>query len=328
MVASVAKVSSSTTDNQESKPAAVIATLAESAVSVPKQLTTVVHKKAASAIASVPTPGAVTLKSKSRSQKITTVSKIVAFVNKSVITSTQVNAQVVLALQTLKQKGVANPNQSDVRSKVIEQLIMQQIQLDLAARAGIKTTDIEVVEGINNMAKAQNMTPDAFKANLLKQGLSYDEFRKQIQNQITMEKLKHREVDGRVAINEDEVTRVLNSEAYKKRVDYNLSLIIVALPEQSTNAIIDQKQNVANQALAQLKAKVPFNQVAIKYSNAPNALSGGELGWRSSATLPPMIASELENLPVGGYTNVIRLPVGFFIFKINNIKKHGMQQMI
>jgi peptidyl-prolyl cis-trans isomerase SurA len=333
---SPAKASSSITANQVfQQPPATIA-IAESSVPA-KKLTTVVHKKTTDGIIS--NPGVVTLKSKpestvvafkprTRSKKIITISKIVVFVNKGVITSTQVNAQVAQALQTLKQKGVTSFNQKDVRAKVIEQLIMQQIQLDLAARSGIKTTDIEVAEGINNMAKSQKMTPVAFKAHLTKQGVNYDEFRKQIQTQITMEKLKHREVDGRVSINEDEVNRVLASEAYKNRVDYNLSVIIIGLPEQSTNAIISQKQSLANQALANLKSGVSFNQVAIKYSNAPNALSGGELGWRSSATLPPMIASALANLPVGGYSSVIKLPVGFFIFKINSIKKHGMQQIV
>jgi peptidyl-prolyl cis-trans isomerase SurA len=143
-----------------------------------------------------------------------------------------------------------------------------------------------------------------------------------------MEKLKQREVDGRIIVNDDEVNRVLNSEAYKTRVDHHLAMISITIPEQATADMINQKKNIANSAYAELKSGISFDKVAVKYSNAPNALSGGDLGWRSSAALPPIIADGLKNLPIGGYTNVIKLPVGFFIFKVSEIKKHGTIQIV
>lgn len=265
---------------------------------------------------------------KIQSQKIKTVNKVVAFVNKSVITSNQVDAMVEQTLQTFKQKGITNPNLADIRSKVIDQLIMQQIQLDMAGRSGIKTNDIEINDAINNMAKAQNITVDVLKSNLIKQGMTYEDFRNQLQKQIIMEKLKQREVDGRVVVNDDEVNRVLNSEAYKTRVDYRLAMISITIPEQATTEMVAGKKQIADSAYAELKSGISFEKVAVKYSNAPNALSGGDLGWRSSAALPPVIADGLKNLPVGGYTNVIKLPVGFFIFKITENKKHGTVQIV
>ncbi|MCC2625278.1 MAG: molecular chaperone SurA [Burkholderiales bacterium] len=266
---------------------------------------------------------------KLQSQKIKMVSKVVAFVNKGVITSNQVNMTVAQTVQMFKQKGITNPNMNDVRSKVIEQLIMQQIQLDLAQRSGIKTNDIEINDAINNMAKSQNMTPEAFKNNLPKlQGVTYDEFRDQMQKQIIMEKLKQREVDSRIVVNDDEVNRILNSEAYKTRIDYHLAMISITIPEQATTDVLKQRQSIANNAYNELKSGISFDKVAVKYSNAPNALSGGDLGWRNSAALPPVIANGLKDLSVDGYTNVIKLPVGFFIFKVNEIRKHGAVQII
>lgn len=263
-----------------------------------------------------------------KSQKIQMLNKVVAFVNKSVITSNQVDTMAAQTLQTFKQKGITNPNMSDIKAKALEQLIMQQIQLDMASRAGIKTNDIEINDAINNMAKAQNITADTLRSNLIKQGLTYEDFRNQLQKQIIMEKLKQREVDSRIVANDDEVNRILNSEAYKNRIDYRLAMISITIPEQATSDILRQKQNLANSAYNELKSGVAFDKVAVKYSNAPNALTGGDLGWRSSAALPPIISDSLKNLAVGGYTNVIKLPVGFFIFKINETKKHGTVQIV
>jgi len=263
-----------------------------------------------------------------QAQKIKMVNKVVAFVNKGVITSNQVDAMVNQTLQTFKQKGITNPNINDIRSKVIDQLIMQQIQLDMAQRSGIKTNDIEINDALNNMAKSQNITVDVLKNNLAKQGTTYDESRNQLQKQIIMEKLKQREVDGRIVVNDDEVNRILNSEAYKTRIDYHLAMISITIPEQATADILRQKQNLANSAYSELKSGVSFDKVAVKYSNAPNALTGGDLGWRSSAALPPIISNSLKDLPIGGYTNVIKLPVGFFIFKVSETKKHGTIQIV
>jgi peptidyl-prolyl cis-trans isomerase SurA len=261
-------------------------------------------------------------------QKIKTINRVVAFVNKGIVTSNQVDAMMTQTLQTFKQKGIANSDSTEIREKVIDQLVMQQIQLDLAERSGIKTNDLEVNDAISNMAKAQNTTVEGLKATVAKQGISYDDFRTQIQSQITMEKLKQREVDGRVIVNDDEVNRVLNSEAYKSRVDYRLAMISISIPEQATADVVQQRQAVADKAYNELKSGVTFDKVAVKYSNSPNALSGGDLGWRSSAALPPVIADKLNNLPTGGFTPVIKLPYGFFIFKVNEIRKHGTLQIV
>lgn len=259
---------------------------------------------------------------------IITVDKIIAYVNRGVVTLTEVNEQVNQALQGFKQKGLVPPNINDIRNRVIEQLIMQKIELDLANRTGIKTTDLEVTDAINNIAKQNKMTLDQFKVVLAKQGTSFEDFRKQVKTQITIDKLKQREVDGRVSVNEDEVNRILNSEAYKNRIDYNLSDIIIGVPEQATPDIVEAKQNLAIKAYNELKSGTSFYQVAAKYSNAPNALTGGELGWKTNAALPADILKSLAGITPGGFTSIIHLPVGFFIFKVNDIKQHGAPQIV
>lgn len=256
------------------------------------------------------------------------IDKIVAYVNKEVITSNQVNKQVKQVLQQLKQSGGSLPSGVDIRNQVLDQLIMQKIQLDLVARIGIKTTDIEIMEAIKSIAKMQQIDLAQLTEKLKKQGISFDTFRQQIRTQILIDKLKQREVDVRVAVSDDEVNRVLSSEAYKKREDYDLSVIIINIPEQGQPLEVEQKQKFANQAYLELKNGVAFEQVAAKYSVAPNALSGGRMGWKSSTALPPIFATELKDLSVNNFTKVIRVPMGFFIFKVNGIRKHGMPQIV
>lgn len=259
---------------------------------------------------------------------IKTVNKIVAYVNKGVITTVEVNEQIAQIIQNYKQKGMTPPDPGDIKARIIDELILQKAELDFASRTGIKTTDAELNGAINNIAGQNNMNLDQFKEYLKKQGITYDKFTKQISDQITIDKLKQREVDGRVSVNDHEVDLVLNSEAYKNRVDYNLSDIIVAVSDKATPDIVNEKQNLAIAAYNELKAGTPFYKVSAKYSNSANALTGGELGWKSNATLPPDILKSFNGVSIGGITSIIHLPVGFFIFKVNDIKKHGAPQMV
>ena len=257
-----------------------------------------------------------------------TVNKIVAYVNKRIITQNEVSKQIVQARNNLQQRGIANADTTDLRAKVLDQLIMQQIQLDLAARGGIKTSDAEVTDAITSIEKGQSLSDSQFRAKLTSQGVTFDDFRQQISDQITIEKLKQREVDGRVVVNDDEVTRILNSASYKNRIDYRLADIVVNIPEQATLEVTSQKQALADQIYTQLKQGASFDQLVLKYSNGPNVLNGGDLGWKSNTSLQPIILNQISNLPVGGIAPVVKFPGGFFIFKVNAIKQHGTPQIV
>ncbi len=256
------------------------------------------------------------------------INKIVAYVNKRIITQNELTNQMAQAKFNLSERGIKDTNTADLKNKVLEQMIMQQIQLDLAQRGGIRTSDAEVNDSIAANEKAQRITDEQMHQKLASQGLSYDDFRSQIRDQITIEKLKQREVDGRVVINEDEVTRILNSETYKNKIDYRLADIVINMPEQAMQEVIAQKQKQADMIYQLLKQGQSFDQMAIKYSSAPNALTGGDLGWKSNTSLPPIILNQLTGLKQGEITQVIKLPVGFFIFKVNGIKQHGTPQIV
>lgn len=257
-----------------------------------------------------------------------TLDKIVAFVNKGVITSNQLETQINIMRVSYKQKGIVVPDSLDFKNNVLNQMITLRVQLDLAQRLGVQTSDIEIANSIAGIAKSEGISVDQFKARLISSGINYDDFRIQVFQQITAEKLKQREVDGRIAVTDEEIDRVLNSEAYKNRVDYNLSYIMINVPEQSTIQVVQAKKNLADEAYRALKDGQSFNNVSVKYSNAPNALNGGVLGWKSNIVLPVIIANALKNVDKGDVSQVIQLPVGFLIFKVNDIKKVGSTQIV
>lgn len=256
------------------------------------------------------------------------INKVAAFVNKRIITENELNSQMIQAKARLQQRGIVVNDNKELRKQVLDQLILEQIELDLANRTGIKTTDSEVNDAIQNIEKNQGINEDQLRAKLNQQGISYEDFRQQVNDQITVEKLKQREVDGRVVVNDDEINRILNSEIFKHRIDYHLSDILISVPEQATQDVVAQRQAFANQIYNLLLQGQPFDQMAIKYSKAENALTGGDLGWKSNTSLPPIVLDPISKLNKGEITPVIRMPVGFFIFKVNDIKQHGAPQIV
>ena len=256
------------------------------------------------------------------------INRIVAFVNKSVITSKEVDEGVKQTIYNFQEKNIATPPLNTLKHQVLEQLIMQKIQLDMAKNAGIKTSDVETNDAISNILKQQKISLEELKIKLIKSGITYSDFRRQVQDQLTIEKLKQREIGGRVSISENEVDRILSSELYKHKIEYDLSDIVVNIPDHASDDIIKQKKVIINAAYNALKTGQPFTQIVMKYSDGQNALSGGDLGWRSNLALPPIIVKELEDLPIGGFTNVIQLPSGLFIFKINKTRKYGEAQIV
>jgi peptidyl-prolyl cis-trans isomerase SurA len=259
---------------------------------------------------------------------IQSLDRILVFVNKGVITSNQVNVQLKLMQSNYKQKGVAIPQTQDFKNSILNQMVTDKVELDLAERMGIKATDLEVSNAINNMIKAQKISLKQFKERILRGGITYNDLQQQASRQIVMEKLKQREVDSRVVVSDEEVNRVLASEAYKKRIDYNLSYIIISVPEQATPKELQAKTASINQAYSEITHGKPFNDVSAQYSNAPNALEGGILGWKSNVALPGAISSALQGLKNGQITKVIRLPMGFLIFKVNDIRSFNTQQIV
>lgn len=256
---------------------------------------------------------------------IQTIDKIIAFVNKDIITSNEFETQILLyKFNNLDKKNINN----NIKNNILDQLINSKLELIIAHKEGITTNDEEVNTALKSILKAQNLNISQLQNKLSEYKISYNEYKQFIREQIILEKLKQKNIDSRVFINEDEINKILNSTAFKSRIDYNLSYILISIPENATSNIYNQRKQIATQALKELNAGEKFRTVSTKFSNANNALSGGNIGWKSNVVLPPQIANALSKIKKNDFTDIIELPIGFMIFKINDIRSFYTQQII
>lgn len=250
------------------------------------------------------------------------LNSIIVFVNKSVITASQLAKEIKIEMNNLQMNGVKVNSiaKEDLSKQVLEQMILEKIQLDFASKSGIRTNDNEVNTAFNNIITNSHISVDDYQKKLNNAGISLEAFKDKIRKQIIIEKLKQKDVDNRIVISDDEVNRTIASESYKNQVQYHLSMILVSIPEGATPDQIDKKHKEILNVQNDLKNGIPFSQVAIKYSNAPNALQGGVLGWKSNLSLPSFILDPIKVLHKDECSDIINSPMGFLIFKVNDIK--------
>jgi peptidyl-prolyl cis-trans isomerase SurA len=247
-----------------------------------------------------------------------TLERIVAVVNKSVITEGELAARIASVSKNLARQGVQLPPADTLRQQVLERLISERVLIDYAADTGIRIDDAQLDRAIDRIAEQNKLTLPQFKAALEKEGVSLASFREDIRNDMTISRLREREIDSRVYVSEAEVDQLLASQKdqAKAETEYHLSHILVALPAGATPEQAAARQRRAEAALQEIKAGKAFAQVAATYSDAPDALSGGDLGWRGAGRLPPDILAAVDALQPGGVTTVIRSAAGFHILKL------------
>src|SRR6185503_11977796 len=199
---------------------------------------------------------------------------------------------------------------SDVLTQqILERMINDLLQVQLAKETGIKVDDSTLDKTIDRIAQENN--------------LSRSEFRVDIRNEILLARLREREVENNIVVTDAEVETELEREAREKTGDseFRLSHILVLVPPQATSDAIEQRRRRAMQALGELRMGANFAQIAATYSDAPDALQGGSLGWRPVARLPSLFTEALEKLAPGEVSDIIRSPNGFHIVKL--MEKRG-----
>lgn len=257
---------------------------------------------------------------------VATVDRIVAVVNKDVITQSELSARMAEARVNLKRQNVPLPDDAVLQRQVLDQLVRDQLQLQYAASNGIEVSDGELDETIARLAQQNKTDVAGLRAKLSAEGIAYADFRDDLRRQVILDRLRDR-VASRVNVSDLEVDQVMQAEAGKSRVDYRLAAILVSVPERADSKQIEDKMAKAQRALADLRAGKSFAQVAASYSDAKNALQGGELGWRASSSLPPDFSQLLATMKNGDVTNVIRSQSGFNIFQLLD-KRNASDSMV
>ncbi|MBQ5941573.1 peptidylprolyl isomerase [Massilia sp. AB1] len=248
------------------------------------------------------------------------VDSIHVVVNDEVITRNEVVNRVAQIAQNLKARGAQLPDQATLERQVVESMIVERAQLQLAKEMGVRVDDRTLDATIARIAEGQKMSLQDLRNQMEKEGLTYGQFREDIRNEIMLQRLREHEVDSKIQISEAEVDTYLaaSKAAAAEKVEMELAQILVRVPENASPEQIAARRARAEEVMRQLRTGADFAKTAATYSDAPDALKGGDIGWRDPDRLPPVFAGELRKIQPGQVTQIIKTNVGFHILKMSN----------
>ena len=256
--------------------------------------------------------------------------RVVAVVNDEAITQHEVAEQRGAVLLQMREAKVTPPAPDVLDRQVLERLITERALLQYAKETGVRVDDTAVERTVQRIAQENKLSPDEFRKVLERENIPYARYREDIRREITLQRLREREVESRVNANDAEVDQFLATSAARDggEVEYLLSHILVTVPEQSSPDQVAARQQRAVTALQQVKTGGDFAQVAASFSDAQDALTGGNLGWRSAARLPTVFVEVVRGLEKGGVSNVLRSPAGFHIVRLVDVRDRNAPTIV
>ncbi len=260
-------------------------------------------------------PGA---QAQTKPRQIITLDRIVAVVNDEVITRNDLNQRIAVAEEQLRRQGTPAPARPDLERQLLQRMIADRAQLHFAKENGLRVDDTDLNRAIDRIAEDNKLSTPQLREAVEKDGMPFAKFREDIRNQIVMARLREREVEDKIIITESEIDNLLaNPQQQTAGADeFNVSHILVRVPENAGPDQIQGRSDRAEEALKQLKSGSNFRQVAATFSESPDALQGGNMGWRDGDRLPTLFFDALRNMKAGELSGVLRSPNGFHILKL------------
>jgi peptidyl-prolyl cis-trans isomerase SurA len=260
-------------------------------------------------------------------QGVVPVDRIVAVVNKEVITATELGEAVAAAQRQLRRQKTPLPERGLLERQMLERLILDKAQLQLARDKGIRVDELQLDRAVQRVAQNNNMSLADFRQALERDGVSFQAWREDVREQMLLARVREREVDDRIQVSDTEIDLFLAEMQAKPstRVEYQLSHILVRVPEQASPERIEAARARAEKALAEARAGGDFATLAASYSDAPDALQGGAVGWRSHDRLPELFSSALARLQPGAVSEVLRSPAGFHVLRLNDRRGSALE---
>lgn len=256
--------------------------------------------------------------------------RIVAVVNKEVITQFELSERISRVQKELQRRGTSAIERSEIEHQVLDRLIFEKVQLQFARETGMRVDDLELDRTVSRVAENNKLSLTEFRQKLESDAIPFDKFREDLRNEILLSRLRDREVNSKLTVSEGEIENLILEEGEKKGVgtEYNLAHLLVRVPEQATPAQVEARRARAAEALKRLKDGADFAQVAATYSDAPDALQGGVIGWRTRQRLPELFVENLSDLQPGGVSGVFRSPAGFHVIKLLEARGEGAPMMV
>ncbi|MBB5207274.1 peptidylprolyl isomerase [Chiayiivirga flava] len=245
-----------------------------------------------------------------------TIDGIVAVVEEDVILRSELDR----AVSNIRNRFVDRPEQLPppevLEKQVLERLIAQRLQLQRAAAAGVRISDAELEQTISRIVQQQNVSLDQLRAQLARDGVTYEEFRSQLRDELTVNRMQQTFVQSRVAVSDTEIDILLarDSEAGS---EVRLGYLLVALPDGATPEQIDAARTKIEGVRGLIeRGEMDFSAAAIRYSDHQTALEGGDMGWRAIDEIPPLFANILPTMQPGEVSQPLRGPSGYSLVRL------------
>lgn len=257
--------------------------------------------------------------------------RIVAVVENDIIMQSELETKLRTVVGQMQQQGIQLPSSSVLETQVLERMILIIIQLQRAEETGIRVDDETLNRTISNIAAENKVSLSQFRDILEKDGFNYEQFRENIRNEIIISRLRQRQVDNRISISSKEIDNALSNMEFqgKTETEYQLSHILISLPEAPTPDEEEQARLVATKVLEDLNAGQDFAMMASTYSDGQRALEGGDLGWRKKNEIPTLFSTQIASMGKGDVSDLIKSSSGFHIVKLADVRsseKHIITQ--
>jgi peptidyl-prolyl cis-trans isomerase SurA len=256
------------------------------------------------------------------------LNRIVAVVNDDIIVLSELDEEMVSISAELQKKDTQLPPRTILEKQVLERLIVERLQLQLAENSGIRIDDTTLNSKLQELAKANGVTLTQFRDVLERDGYDYAGFREDLRKEMVINQLRQQMVGSRIKVSEQEVENLLATLGTTGQGDaeYHLAHILIAVPEAARPEQIQAAQQRASQVLANLAAGADFSRTAIAESDGQTALDGGDIGWRSLGQMPTLFVEPLKTLQPGEVSELIRSPSGFHIIKL--VEQRGGERYV
>jgi peptidyl-prolyl cis-trans isomerase SurA len=248
--------------------------------------------------------------------------RVAAIVNDGVVLSSELDDQVAIVGQRIREQKLELPPQNVLRQQVLERLVLQEIEMQRADKAGLKVSDENLNAALLDVAQRNKLTLAQLPDALASQGIDYTAYRDDIRKELTLGLLRQRDVLQRISITPREVDQYLDKQTKmpSEKSEYNISHILIAVPQEASPELVEQAQKKAQDIYQRAKGGEDFAKLALAYSNSQTALDGGALGWRKGGELPTFLTDTVMHLKQGEVSEPLRTPSGFHIAKLNGVR--------
>lgn len=248
--------------------------------------------------------------------------RIVAVVNNDVIVQSELQNRIRDVRKALENSGTPPPSSEALTKQVLERLILERLQLQVAEDNGIRINDNGLNRAIESIAGRNQLSVKQFRDVLERDGVDFGKFREQIRNEMLLTRVRQRSVASKVSVSPREIDNFLATVAQQGggSNEYKISHILISVPEAASSEQIISAKDKALKIIERLKNGEDFAQVAAVESDGQQALEGGDLGWRKATELPTIFSTVVPKLKPGGLTDPIRSPSGFHIVKLNDLR--------